>query len=82
AQRTTKLSFDNFISEPFRVKGGESQGDPFAAIGYILYAANLMRILKVAAMERGLGLMDNVAAMTWARNFRETHKALEGLMER
>ncbi|KAJ3979982.1 hypothetical protein F5890DRAFT_1387021, partial [Lentinula detonsa] len=69
AQRTTKLSFDDFISEPFRVEGGEDQGDPFAAIGYILYAADLMKILKVAAMERGLGLMDDVAAVTWARDF-------------
>ncbi|KAJ3925611.1 MAG: hypothetical protein NXY57DRAFT_877618, partial [Lentinula lateritia] len=38
----TQLSFNDYISQPFAVSGGKDQGDPFAAVGYILYAAGLL----------------------------------------
>ncbi|KAJ3763913.1 hypothetical protein EV360DRAFT_12256, partial [Lentinula raphanica] len=82
ARRTTKISFDDFLSEPFPVKGGEDQGDPFAAVGYILYAAKLMELFRKASKEQGLGFMDDVAGMTWAESFADAHRGLNRLMER
>ncbi|KAJ3979545.1 hypothetical protein F5890DRAFT_1379391, partial [Lentinula detonsa] len=69
AQRMTILSFDNYTSEAFAVTGGEDQGDPFAAVGYILYAAGLMKLFRKATREQGLGYMDDTAGATWARSF-------------
>ncbi|KAJ3758522.1 hypothetical protein EV360DRAFT_43679, partial [Lentinula raphanica] len=82
AHRSTRLSFDDFISDSFPVVGGEDQGDPFAAVGYILYAAKLMDLFRKATKEQGLGFMDDVAGMTWAESFDDAHKGLTELMER
>ncbi|KAJ3884698.1 hypothetical protein GG344DRAFT_14858, partial [Lentinula edodes] len=65
--RKTQLSFDDYISQPFAVPGGEDQGDPFAAVGYILYAAGLLTTFKTLDKEEGFGFMDDVAAMKWGK---------------
>ncbi|KAJ3884402.1 hypothetical protein GG344DRAFT_26843, partial [Lentinula edodes] len=65
--RTTRLVFDDYISQPFNVLAGEDQGDPFSAIGYILYAAGLLQLSKKEEQEEGFGFMDDVAAMKWGR---------------
>ncbi|KAJ3738438.1 hypothetical protein EV360DRAFT_76901 [Lentinula raphanica] len=58
-QRTTKLSFDDFISDSFPVvTGGEDQGDPFAAVGYILCTPRAIdrNLIKPVTHARFLGV--------------------------
>ncbi|KAJ3709968.1 hypothetical protein C8R42DRAFT_547970, partial [Lentinula raphanica] len=64
-KRVTQLSFDDYLSDPFEVPGGEDQGDPFSAVGYILYAAGLLKSLQVANKEEGFAFMDDLAGMKW-----------------
>lgn len=63
ANRFTRITFDDYISEPIRITGGEDQGDPNAGIAYILYAAGLLKKLEGRNKEEGYGFMDDVAAM-------------------
>ncbi|KAJ3911594.1 hypothetical protein F5877DRAFT_21645, partial [Lentinula edodes] len=80
--RTTRLVFDDYISQPFNVLAGEDQGDPFSAIGYILYAAGLLQLFKKEEQEEGFGFMDDVAAMKWGHDIEELHKEIGGMMTR
>ncbi|KAH7873510.1 uncharacterized protein C8R40DRAFT_1027462, partial [Lentinula edodes] len=82
AQRKTQLSFDDYISLPFSVPGGEDQGDPFAAVGYILYAAGLLRLVQAESREQGFGFMDDVAGMKWAKGVDELHAEIGDMMSR
>ena len=38
--RTTKLKFDDFVSEPIKIENGIGQGDPLSMILYIFYNAD------------------------------------------
>lgn len=62
ANRYTRITFDDYISDPIRILGGEDQGDPNAGIAYILYAAGLLKKFEGRDMEEGYGFMDDVAA--------------------
>lgn len=42
----TRMVFDDFVSEPMRVVGGEDQGDPAAGIRYILYTAEVLCMFR------------------------------------
>ncbi|KAJ3930413.1 MAG: hypothetical protein NXY57DRAFT_867076, partial [Lentinula lateritia] len=81
-RRTTRLSYDDYISQPFDVPGGEDQGDPFAAVGYILYAAGLLRTFKNLDREEGFGFMDNVAGMKWATDIDQLHAEIGQMMDK
>ncbi|KAJ3743991.1 hypothetical protein DFH05DRAFT_1358669, partial [Lentinula detonsa] len=80
--RATQLSFDDYLSEPFDVPGGEDQGDPFSAVGYILYAAGLLKRLQEIRDEEGYAFMDDLAGMTWGWDIIEAHANIEGAMNR
>ncbi|KAJ3792184.1 hypothetical protein GGU11DRAFT_693835, partial [Lentinula aff. detonsa] len=82
-RRATQLSFDDYLSEPFEVPGGEDQGDPFSAVGYILYAAGLLKGLQEAQQkEDGYGFMDDLAGMKGGTNMITIHLNIEQMMER
>ncbi|KAJ3742814.1 hypothetical protein DFH05DRAFT_1401039, partial [Lentinula detonsa] len=81
-KRVTQLSFDDYLSEPFEVPGGEDQGDPFSAVGYILYAAGLLKSLQEAQKEDGYGFMDDLAGMKGGTNVAVVHMNIEQMMER
>ncbi|KAJ3973003.1 hypothetical protein EV361DRAFT_765420, partial [Lentinula raphanica] len=79
-RRTTQLSFNDYLSDPFEVPGGEDQGDPFSAVGYILYAAGLLKSLQVERKEEGFAFMDDLAGMKWGTDIKEIHADLEQMM--
>ncbi|KAF5392001.1 hypothetical protein D9757_003364 [Collybiopsis confluens] len=81
-KRTTRISFDDFMSEPFEVAGGEDQGDPAAALGYILYAAGLLQRFRKEEQEEGYGFMDDVAAIKWGKEVEKIHEGLGDMMRR
>ncbi|KAJ3759428.1 hypothetical protein EV360DRAFT_3000, partial [Lentinula raphanica] len=81
-RRVTQLSFDDYLSEPFEVPGGEDQGDPFSAVGYILYAAGLLKSLQEPHKEEGFAFMDDLAGMKWGTSIEEIHADLERMMSR
>ncbi|KAJ3897596.1 hypothetical protein F5879DRAFT_1075894, partial [Lentinula edodes] len=75
--RKTQLSFDDYISQPFVVPG-----DPFAAVGYILYAAGLLTTFKTLDKEEGFGFMDDVAAMKWGTDINQLHAEIGQMMNK
>ncbi|KAJ3963388.1 hypothetical protein EV361DRAFT_813444, partial [Lentinula raphanica] len=81
-RRVTQLSFDDFLSEPFEVPGGEDQGDPFSAVGYILYAAGLLKCLQETRNEEGFAFMDDLAGLKWGIDIEEVHTGIEQMMDR
>lgn len=82
ADRTTQMVFDDFVSEPMKVLGGEDQGDPAAGIGYILYAAGVLGTFKRDEKEEGFGFMDDIAVMKTGKSVEETHSRLAEIMTR
>ncbi|THU86190.1 hypothetical protein K435DRAFT_684203 [Dendrothele bispora CBS 962.96] len=80
--RKTRLLFDDFVSDLFLVLGGEDQGDPFSAIGYILYAAGIFRVVERETDTEGFGFMDDLAVLMWGKNVDELHKKMGELMEK
>ncbi|KAJ3792645.1 hypothetical protein GGU11DRAFT_648237, partial [Lentinula aff. detonsa] len=80
-RRVTQLSFDNYLSEPFEVPGGEDQGDPFSAIGYVFYAAGLLNSLQKPQKEEGYSFMDNLAGTKWGITITEIHTNIKQMME-
>ncbi|KAJ3980697.1 hypothetical protein F5890DRAFT_1398620, partial [Lentinula detonsa] len=78
--RTTQLSFDDYLSEPFEVPGGEDQGDPFSAVGYILYGAGVLKRLQETRNKEGTAFMDDLAGMKGGRKLIETHSGIERMM--
>ncbi|THU77076.1 hypothetical protein K435DRAFT_703197 [Dendrothele bispora CBS 962.96] len=82
AGRKTRLLFDDFVSDLFLVLGGEDQGDPFSAIGYILYAAGIFKIVEEEKDTEGFGFMDDLAVLMWGKDMNELHKKMGELMEK
>ncbi|KAJ3830940.1 hypothetical protein F5878DRAFT_522873, partial [Lentinula raphanica] len=82
SRRVTQLAFDDYLSDPFNVPGGEDQGDPFSAVGYILYAAGLLKILRDERSERGFAFMDDLAGMKWGMDIEEIHRDVGRMMSR
>lgn len=82
ANRYTRITFDDYVSDPIRILGGEDQGDPNAGIAYILYAAGLLKKFEGRSMEEGYRFMDNVAAMKWGKDVNQIHEELGEMMER
>lgn len=80
ANQFTRITFDDFISEPIRICGGEDEGDPYAGIGYILYMAGLLRKFEGRDNEEGYGFMDDVAALKWGKDPEQVHAALGEMM--
>ncbi|THU90055.1 hypothetical protein K435DRAFT_567779, partial [Dendrothele bispora CBS 962.96] len=81
AGRKTTLAFDDFVSDLFNVFGGEDQGDPFSAIGYVAYAAGALAAMRALARTRGYAFMDDLAALVWGETFEEVHLRMERLMK-
>jgi hypothetical protein len=77
SNRCTTLSFNNYWMEIFIVLNGLDQGDPFSAICYLIYNADLLKIPDVKNGEWILLFMDDAAVIVIGKNFMETQKAME-----
>ena len=80
--RQTTLSFDDFQTELFAVLNGLDQGDPFSAICYLLYNADLLKIPDIKKGESILLFVDDAAVIAIGKDFTETHSKLRDIMNR
>ena len=80
--RRTKISFDDYTSDPINVLNGIGQGDPLSMILYIIYNADILEIIDDATHEDSLGYVDDVALIAIGNNFEDTTERLKNLMEK
>jgi hypothetical protein len=80
--RRTTLIFDDHETEPFLVKNGLDQGDPFSGICYLLYNSALTDIPSKANGEHVLLFVDDTAITVIGSDFGETHRKLRSIMNR
>ncbi|CAK5265676.1 unnamed protein product [Mycena citricolor] len=79
--RQAVIAFDGFVSEPFEVKNGLDQGDPHSGISYMIYNAGLAKIPQPEMGEHGVTFVDDETIVTMGKSFRDTHRALRGLIQ-
>jgi exonuclease III len=82
ANCTGCLTFGDFTSEPFRIKTGLDQGDPFSGFGYGIYNGDLADIPQPANNEDGVVFVDDNTLITVANTFRQTHRMVCSIMVR
>ena len=70
--RRTKLKFDDYISEPMEIQNGIGQGDPLSMLLYIIYNADLLKIVDNAQGEDAIGYVDDIAILATGNNHEET----------
>jgi len=81
--RRTRLSFDDFLSDPIAINNGNNQGCPLSMIYYAFYNAGLLEISHPGARnENQFGFVDDVSLMAVGDNFVEAHQRLSSMMTR
>jgi hypothetical protein len=81
--RSTRLSFDDYISEIINIVNGNNQGCPLSMILYAFYNCPLIEIAKQPSKkELVLGFVDDVGLLAIGHDFTETHHTLREMMER
>ena len=78
---TTRLKFDDYISEPMALDNGTTQGDPSSMLYYSFYNAPL---IEVAASNNKLspGFVDDSMVLAIGDTIEECHATLKDMMER
>ena len=79
--RKNRLKFDDFTSNWFPLDNGIVQGDPLSMILYLFYNADLLEIAR-GRCEMCLGYVDDMALVTMASSFAETHRLLNSMVSR
>jgi hypothetical protein len=77
---TTKLKFDDFISKPFPLVNGTTQGDPSLMCYYSFYNAPLIET-ATNKDELSLGFVDNSMLLAIGDTLEQCHKKLRAMME-
>ena len=72
SSRSTRLTFDDYRSQPFQVDSGLDQGDPASGILYSIYNAGPTCNLIAHYGEHSFLYIDNNTILTTADDFRET----------
>ena len=81
--RQTRLSFDDYLSDPVAITNGNNQGCPLSMMFYTFYNAGLLELsVPNSADERQFGFVDDVALLATARTIEEAHQKLKNMMER
>ena len=81
--RTTRLSFDDFISNPIPIDNGNNQGCPLSMLFYAFYNTGLLELSPPnSSDESQFGFVDDVALLAIGRDLVETHQKLKSMMER
>ena len=76
--RSTRLKFDNYISEQIPINNAVGQGDPVSLSSFNYYNADL---LELSTILQALGYVDDAMAMAVRENFEETTQAIHKHME-
>jgi hypothetical protein len=79
---TTRLQFDDFISETQEILSGNSQGCPLSMILYSFYIAPLLEIVNVKEGTSSIGYVDDGTLLAQGNTFEETHAKLRNLLEK
>ena len=79
--RSTRLKFDDYISEDIPIGNGIGQGDPLSMVLYQYYNADLIDIPK-NANESAMAYVDDAILLATGANFIETHETLTDMMTR
>lgn len=81
--RTTRLSFDDFISNSIEITNRNNQGCLLSMIFYMFYNAGLLELSPPNSKDESqFGFVDDVALLATGENFEETHHKLKNMMER
>ena len=81
--RKTRLSFDDFTSDPISINNGNNQGCPLSMIYYAFYNAGLLELSPPGSRDEWqFGFVDDVALLATGDNFAETHEKLANMMGR
>ncbi|PPQ85868.1 hypothetical protein CVT24_006388, partial [Panaeolus cyanescens] len=79
--RTTRLKFDDFLSDPMAIDNGIGQGCPLSMVLYVIYNADLLEIPKDNS-EDAIGYVDDAIFIAIADTFTETVQKLQDMMMR
>jgi len=81
--RKTRLSFDDYTSDPVPIDNGNNQGCPLSMIYYAFYNAGLLELSPPGSKdEEQFGFVDDVALFAAGDSFTETHEMLADMMGR
>jgi ribonuclease HI/endonuclease/exonuclease/phosphatase family metal-dependent hydrolase len=78
--RTTRLKFDDYVSDVINIANGIGQGDPLSMLLYILYNADLLDIPDNPSEEDALGYVDDIALLAMGEDFEESTNRLKDMM--
>ncbi|KAL7281623.1 hypothetical protein ACG7TL_004940 [Trametes sanguinea] len=78
----TRLRFDDFTSDLFDIVSGIDQGCPLSVILYAFYNSPLIDSADLAAGERAVGSMDDVALVTTGKTCDVCHDKVRSFMDR
>jgi len=79
--RSTRLQFDDYISDPIPLINSTTQGDPSSMLFYSFYNAPLLETAK-GRNELSLGFVDDSMMLAVGNNLVECHEKLKDMMER
>ncbi|KAJ7624165.1 hypothetical protein B0H17DRAFT_963907 [Mycena rosella] len=82
ANRTSRVSFGDFVSEPFVVDAGLDQGDPHSGFGYLVYNSDLAEVPRASKGEAAVVFVDDNTVITTGYTFKSTHKKIRSIIQR
>ena len=79
--RSTKLRFDDYLSNPIMLENGIGQGDPMSMIVYLFYNTDILDLPR-NKNELAVAYVDDTALFVEGPSFDETHATLKRMMNR
>lgn len=80
--QSTRLSFDDFLSNPFPINNGNNQGCPLSMMFYVFYNTGLLQLSPSGSPDEGqFGFVDDVALLVTSTTIDTTHQKLKNMME-
>jgi ribonuclease HI len=79
--RSTRLKFDDFVSEPIQIDNGIGQGDPISMLVYLYYNADMLDIAE-SEDESLAAFVDDTLAAVAGDSFEDTTRGLQHIMDR
>jgi hypothetical protein len=79
--RSTRLKFNDFISDIIAITNGNSQGCPLSMILYSFYIAPLLEIAD-GKRTTTIGFVDDTTLVAKGKTFTETHQLIRDLLEK
>jgi hypothetical protein len=81
SNRSTRLHFDDYLSDPTPLENGIGQGDPLSMIVYLYYNADILDV-PWGRNELAVAYVDDTAFLVEGPTFDDTHATLKRMMTR